>query len=234
MPRLLAVLLCICCLAALTACGDDKETAGGGGETPAATTESQPPAETTDAAPGCESADKPKAKKVGKRKRPSLKLDRGKDYTAVLATSCGSIEIKLDVKRAPKTAASFVALARAKFFDGLGFHRIVPGFVVQGGDPAGNGSGGPGYDVVETPPDTLKYTKGIVAMAKTEMDAPGTSGSQFFIVTAPDAGLPPEYALLGKVAKGMDAVAKIEAVPAEPDGQPTEPVVIEKITIRER
>jgi len=233
MPRLLVVLLCACCLA-LAACGDDKETAGGGAEAPTATTESQPPAETTDAAPGCEAADKPKTKKVGKRKRPSLKLDRGKDYTAVLATSCGSIEIKLDVKRAPKTAASFVALARAKFFDGLGFHRIVPGFVVQGGDPAGNGSGGPGYDVVETPPDTLKYTKGIVAMAKTEMDAPGTSGSQFFIVTAPDAGLPPEYALLGKVTKGMDAVTKIEAVPAEPDGQPTEPVVIEKITIRER
>ena len=236
MLRALALLLCACCLV-LTACGDDEETAGGGNDaatTATAETETEAATEAEKAPGACQRAEKPKTKKVGKRKRPSLKLDRGKAYTAVLETSCGTVEIALDVKRAPKTAASFVALARKKFFDGLGFHRIVPGFVVQGGDPAGNGSGGPGYDVVETPPESLRYTKGVVAMAKTQMDDPGTSGSQFFIVTAPDAGLPPEYALLGKVTKGMDAVAKIEAVPAEADGQPTEPVVIEKITIRER
>lgn len=234
MPRLLLVLLCACCLA-LAACGDDEETAGGGNDAATtAATETDTATETSEPPPACEKAGAPKTKKVGKRRKPSLQLDRGKDYTAVLETNCGRVEIALDVERAPKTAASFVSLSRAKFFDGLGFHRIVPGFVVQGGDPAGNGSGGPGYDVVENPPETLKYTKGVVAMAKTEMDPPGTSGSQFFIVTADDAGLPPEYALLGKVTEGMDAVAKIEAVPAEPDGQPTEPVVIEKVTIRER
>ena len=229
---LVTTLLCSCVLA-LAACGDDEETVGGGGggETATtATTETQPPAEATTS--GCKPAEKPKAKKVGKEKRPSLKIDRKKTFTAVLETNCGPIEIALDVKRAPKTVASFVALSRKGFFDDLAFHRIVPGFVVQGGDPAGNGSGGPGYDVVETPPENVKYTKGVVAMAKTEMDAPGTSGSQFFIVTADDAGLPADYALLGKVSKGDDAVEKIEAVPAGPDGQPEEPVVIEKVTIK--
>jgi peptidyl-prolyl cis-trans isomerase B (cyclophilin B) len=233
MRRPLVVTLLCSCVLALAACGDDEETVGGGGGDPTAATtaatETQQDTGTTGS--GCEPAKKPKAKKVGKQKRTSLKVDTSKRYTAVLETNCGPIEIALDVKRAPKTSASFMALARKGFFDGLGFHRIVPGFVVQGGDPAGTGNGGPGYDVVETPPSDLKYTKGVVAMAKTEMDAPGTSGSQFFIVTADDAGLPPDYALLGKVTKGMDAVAKIEAVPAEADGQPTEPVVMSKVSI---
>ena len=228
---LLITVLCSCVLA-LAACGDDEESTGAG-DTAAATATTETQATTAEKASGdCETAKKPKAKKVGKQKKPALKLERGKRYTAVIATNCGDVEIALDVKRAPKTAASFVALARKGFFDGLGFHRIVPGFVVQGGDPAGNGSGGPGYDVVETPPSSLKYTKGVVAMAKTEMDAPGTSGSQLFIVTADDAGLPPDYALLGKVSKGSDTVERIEAVPAEADGQPTQPVVMEKVTVK--
>jgi peptidyl-prolyl cis-trans isomerase B (cyclophilin B) len=228
---LVTTLLCSCVLA-LAACGDDEETAGGGGDaaTTATTATQTQAAEPT--ASGCERAKKPKAKKVGRQKRPSLKIDREKSYTAVVETNCGTVEIALDVKRAPKTVASFVAMTRKGFFDGLGFHRIVPGFVVQGGDPAGNGSGGPGYDVVETPPEDLTYTKGVVAMAKTEMDAPGTSGSQFFIVTADDAGLPADYALLGKVSKGQDVVGKIEGVPAGPDGQPEEPVVMSKVTIK--
>ena len=233
MRRPLVVTVLCSCVLAFAACGDDEQTVGGGGDdaaTTATTTAETQPAETPTAS-GCKAAKKPKTKKVGKAKRPSLKIDRKKSYTAKLETNCGDIEIALDVKRAPKTVASFVALGRKGFFDGLGFHRIVPGFVVQGGDPAGTGNGGPGYDVTETPPSDLKYSKGVVAMAKTEMDAPGTSGSQFFIVTADDAALPPDYALLGKVTKGDDAVEKIEAVPAEGDGQPTDPVVISKLTI---
>ena len=233
MRRPLVVTILCSCVLAVAACGDDEESTGGGGggDTAAATATTETQQDTTASASGCEAAEKPKAKKVGKQKRPSLKVDTSKRYTAVLETNCGRIEIALDTKRAPKTAASFMALARKGFFDGLGFHRIVPGFVVQGGDPAGTGNGGPGYDVVETPPSDLTYTKGVVAMAKTEMDEPGTSGSQFFIVTADDAGLPPDYALLGKVTEGQEAVAKIEAVPAEADGQPTEPVVMSKVTI---
>src|SRR3954451_24907652 len=115
-------------------------------------------------------------------------------------------EIALDVARAPKTTSSFAYLARQGVYDDTPFHRIVPGFVVQGGDPTGSGSGGPGYVVDEPPPRNLSYTQGIVAMAKTSAEPPGRSGSQFFVVTEPDAGLTPDYALLGRVTSGFDAV----------------------------
>jgi len=231
MRRPVALLLSACVLA-LAACGDDEENVGGGGDDrPATTATTQTATQPADEA-GCTDVRAAKPREAGKRKRPSLKLERGKTYIAAVETNCGTVEITLAASRAPKTVASFVALARDKFFDGLAFHRIVPGFVVQGGDPAGDGSGGPGYSVVEPPPGDLKYTQGVVAMAKTELDGPGTSGSQFFIVTAPDAGLPPDYALLGKVSKGDDVVKKIEAVPTEADSQPTEPVVMTKVTIK--
>src|ERR671938_355848 len=101
-------------------------------------------------------------------------------------------------------------LGRSGFYDGLAFHRIVPDFVIQGGDPAGNGSGGPGYTVVEPPPSSLKYTPGVVAMAKTQAEPAGASGSQFFVVTGSQAQvLTPDYALLGRVTGGMDVVSKI-------------------------
>jgi peptidyl-prolyl cis-trans isomerase B (cyclophilin B) len=227
------VLLLSACVLALSACGDDEEnvTRGSGGEG-ATTATTQTQTQAADEA-SCKEAQQPKARKAGKRKAPSKTLPKGKTYTAVIETNCGTVEVQLAASRAPKTAASFVALARDGFFDGLAFHRIVPGFVVQGGDPAGDGSGGPGYKVVESPPGDLKYTEGVVAMAKTELDEPGTSGSQFFVVTAPDAGLPPDYALLGRVTKGQAAVRAMEQVPAEPDGRPTKPVVMRKVTIRE-
>jgi cyclophilin family peptidyl-prolyl cis-trans isomerase len=155
-------------------------------------------------------------------------------------TSCGKLTITLDVKQAPKTAASFVYLARRGFFDNLTFHRIVPGFVIQGGDPQGNGEGGPGYSVVEPPPDDVRYTRGTVAMAKTEIEDPGTSGSQFYVVTADDAQLPPDYAVLGKVTDGEDVVRTIGVVPTDqrnPDPalreRPLSPVVIRSVTITE-
>jgi peptidyl-prolyl cis-trans isomerase B (cyclophilin B) len=167
--------------------------------------------------------------------KPTEQLDPAKTYVATVSTSSGDFQITLDAKRAPKTGGSFKYLADKKFFDNLSFHRIVKDFVIQGGDPAGDGSGGPGYTIVEAPPGNLKYKKGVVAMAKTGTDPPGASGSQFFVVTGPGAAtLPPEYALLGKVTSGMAVVDKINAVPADPDtGKPTEPVTIKSIRVTE-
>jgi cyclophilin family peptidyl-prolyl cis-trans isomerase len=184
---------------------------------------------------------KPKPQREQNLPEPTLKLDEDKVYEAVMDTSCGRFTITLDSERAPKTAASFVYLARKGFYDNLTFHRIVPGFVIQGGDPEGTGQGGPGYSVVEAPPSDLKYTKGVVAMAKTEIEDPGTSGSQFYVVTGPDAQLPPDYALAGKVTGGMAAVDRIAVVPTNQTSQdpgqrdrPLSPVVIRSVTITER
>lgn len=163
-------------------------------------------------------------------KKPKQVLKPGEEATAVMKTSCGTFAIALDTKRAPKTANSFAFLAEEGFYDDLTFHRVVPGFVIQGGDPEGTGTGGTGYTVTEKPPANLAYTKGIVAMAKSTADPPGRSGSQFFVVTAPDAGLPPEYALVGKVSKGFDAVARIEKL-GGPEEKPKQTVLIEEVTI---
>jgi cyclophilin family peptidyl-prolyl cis-trans isomerase len=164
--------------------------------------------------------------------KPTTKLEPGKRYTVDLQTNCGTITIRLATGRAPKTSASFADLVKRGFYDGLTFHRVVHGFVIQGGDPLGTGLGGPGYTVVEKPPADLGYTTGVVAMAKTEADPQGASGSQFFIVTAPDAQLPPDYALLGGVVRGMDVAQRIDKVPADAQGKPDSPVVIEKATLR--
>ena len=123
-------------------------------------------------ATGCEQVAAPKPKDGDARRSRRSELDRSKTYVATIDTNCGEFEITLDAKRAPKTGGSFKYLADKGFFDGLGFHRIVPGFVIQGGDPKGNGSGGPGYSVVEAPPEDLAYTKGVVAMAKTGARGP--------------------------------------------------------------
>ena len=234
-----------CCLALVPAgCGGDKEKTTGkkdGGKTPA-TSATQPPARSTPPAePKCTKAAAPKPKAGLKLAKPDLKLDPQKSYEAVMDTNCGVFTIALDVKRAPKTTASFVYMAREGLYDDTPFHRIVPGFVIQGGDPLGTGQGGPGYSVVEAPPGDLKYTKGVVAMAKTEIEDPGTSGSQFYVVTAPDAQLPPEYALLGRVASGQDVVDHIAVQPTDqsnPDPgrqeRPVAPIVLRRVTITEK
>jgi cyclophilin family peptidyl-prolyl cis-trans isomerase len=160
------------------------------------------------------------------------KLNPERVYTWTLQTSCGPIVIDLDLERAPKTVNSVTFLTREGFYDGLTFHRIAEApAVIQGGDPLGDGNGGPGYDVVEPPPDDLKYEKGIVAMAKTGTDPPGTSGSQFFIMY--DAyPLDPDYALLGEVVdrKSLEVVDKIAEL-ATPSEAPEQPVYIEKATV---
>lgn len=166
-----------------------------------------------------------------KLKKPGEVLEAGKPAEVRMETTEGGFTIKLDTERAPVTANSFAYLAERGFYDNLGFHRIVPGFVIQGGDPKGTGAGGPGYKVVEAPPKGLKYTPGTVAMAKTGAEDAGTSGSQFFIVTGPGAeSLPPEYALVGSVVEGMDVVEKIGEL-GGPDERPAKSVLIENATL---
>jgi len=233
MRRLSTTLLAACALA-LTACGDDEENVRSGSDAGTITATTATTAAPAPTASGCRAVDEPQPKRSGGRKRPKQTIDSGKTYTAVLKTNCGTITIRLAAGRSPKTVTSFVSLARDGFYDGLSFHRIVPDFVVQGGDPAGTGQGGPGYEVVEAPPSGTQYTRGTVAMAKTELDEPGTSGSQFFIVTADDAGLPDEYALLGKVEGSKAALDRIAQAPNDPaDNRPVEPIVIQDVTIRE-
>jgi peptidyl-prolyl cis-trans isomerase B (cyclophilin B) len=185
---------------------------------------------------GCEEVEAPPTKKVS-FKAPKQVLEAGEEATAVVKTNCGTFEIALDTERAPKTANSFAFLAEEGFYDDLVFHRVAPGFVIQGGDPLGSdpevaGTGGPGYTVDEEPPPNLSYTKGVVAMAKSSADPPGRSGSQFYVVTAPDAGLPPEYALVGKVSEGYDVVEKIDAL-GTPEEKPKQTVLIEEMTIEQ-
>jgi peptidyl-prolyl cis-trans isomerase B (cyclophilin B) len=165
-----------------------------------------------------------------KQSPPTQALDASKTYTATLKTNYGSFTVKLATKESPNTAASFVYLVDNGFYNGLTFHRIVPGFVIQGGDPTGTGDGGPGYECVDTPPANATYTHGVVAMAKTETDPAGTSGSQFFVVTSQNANLPPDYAILGTVTSGLAVVDKIGTF-GNAAQVPTKRVVIEKATV---
>ncbi len=178
---------------------------------------------------GCKKVAKPKPKHVT-LPAPKQTVKKGEKLTAVVATSCGTFEIALDTTRAPKTTNSFAYLAEEGFYDDLTFPRVAPGFVIQGGSPLGTTVGGPGYTVDEKPPANLAYTKGIVAMAKSSADPPGRSGSQFYVVTAADAGLPPEYALVGKVDRGYDVVERIDKL-GTPAETPKQTVLIESMTI---
>ena len=210
MKRGLLVLLLA--VLALTACGSEKDTATVG----------------TDPCHAIKTPD-PEQRHVSK---PALTLDPKKTYDVKLVTNCGSITIELDVKSSPKTTASFVSLVRRRFFVGTIFHRIIPGFVIQGGDPTGTGNDGPGYVTVEAPPASTKYMEGVVAMAKTQTEAAGTAGSQFFIVIGPDAAtLKPDYALLGKVTDGLDVAKVIGTYGDASTGAITRLIEIEKATV---
>jgi cyclophilin family peptidyl-prolyl cis-trans isomerase len=188
---------------------------------------------------GCRSVPAPASRAGEQASKPTELLDPERSYTVRLATNCGPIVIQLAVKEAPATSASFAHLVQIGFYNGLTFHRIVPGFVIQGGDPTGNGLGGPGWEIVERPPANLHYTRGVVAMAKGSSAAPGTSGSQFFIVSGSTVNLPPVYALVGRVVSGERAVATISHVPRETAGggegsKPSVPIVIEHATLSVR
>jgi peptidyl-prolyl cis-trans isomerase B (cyclophilin B) len=189
----------------------------------------------TDPEGGCRQVSAPTPKGAQHIPPPTHALNPVKRYVVTLATNCGQIAIQLDVKRAPKTTASFAYLVRRGFYNDLTFHRVAANFVIQGGDPNGDGSGGPGYTIVERPPANLRYTLGTVAMAKTGTDPAGASGSQFFIVTTGETELPAQYALVGKVVgsmAGVSAIAKLPTVPPQ-DGAPISPVVISQATLSE-
>ncbi len=192
--------------------------------------ETPAPAETT-AQGECQEVEAP-APKPDKFARAEPVLERGEPATATVETSCGSFEIALDTEGSPKTANSFAFLAEQGFYDGTTFHRIAPGFVIQGGDPNGDGTGGPGYSVTEAPPQDTVYSRGLVAMAKTGNEPAGTSGSQFFVVTAPaDAGLPPDYAVLGEVRSGEEVVDAIAELGDPATEQPLQVITIDSVTV---
>jgi cyclophilin family peptidyl-prolyl cis-trans isomerase len=192
------------------------------------------------AAAGCRTVPVPAPKGAQHLAPPSVKLDPRRTYTVTVVTNCGTFAFTLDVKQSPKTAASMYYLVKRGFFNGLTFHRVVAGFVIQGGDPLGNGTGGPGYSVVEPPPASTQYVRGDVAMAKTQTDPRGASGSQFFVVTGANvtqsAQLTPDYAVAGKVVSGIGVVEKIGALPTNPqgDGAPTPAVVMSSVTVSSR
>jgi len=166
--------------------------------------------------------------------KPTMQIDKNKTYTATLKTSEGDIVIELTAKDTPITVNNFVYLAKNKFYDNTIFHRVIDGFMIQGGDPLGNGTGGPGYKF-DDEPFKGEYTKGTVAMANS---GPNTNGSQFFIMHA-DNQLPPNYVIFGKVSEGMDVVDKIATAPVsmsasgEPS-KPVEPVVVNSVEISEK
>ena len=162
--------------------------------------------------------------------QPPMVIDVDKRYTAEMVTSKGTLTIALDPIGAPVTTNNFVFLARWHYYDGIVFHRVIPGFVLQGGDPTGTGTGGPGYKFKDELPKPGRYELGSLAMANA---GPDTNGSQFFVISGPHGiALPPKYSLFGKVVAGLDVVEAIDAI-GSPSGSPTERVVIESVTITE-
>ena len=210
---------------AISGCGSSKSSStadipAGGGATPAQTSVGTPVVK------GCQQiANAPAPRPNAKGKKPTKPLDASKSWTLEFKTSCGNFTVALDLGSGPNASASMVSLAKAGFFRNTIFHRIAPGFVIQGGDPTATGAGGPGYSTVDKPPKNARYTKGVVAMAKTQQEPAGTAGSQFYVVTGADAGLPPDYAVIGKVTKGIATVDRIGAL-GDTNEKPTQPVVI--------
>ncbi len=178
---------------------------------------------------GCEKVEAPEPRKVS-LKEPKQTVKKGEKVNAVVETSCGDFTIALDTTRAPVTSNSFKYMAEEGVYENTQFQRVVPGFVIQGGDPEETGAGSAGYSVEEKPPANLSYTKGIVAMAKSGAEPPGTSSSQFFVVSGADAGLPAEYALVGKVTEGLKVVETIDSL-GTPEEKPKQVVLIKNVSI---
>jgi cyclophilin family peptidyl-prolyl cis-trans isomerase len=183
-------------------------------------------------AAGCKTVKRPAPKPNGGQKAPKAQLDPKKKYDVTFTTNCGSFTIRLAVRTSPHVSASFFDLAKKGFFNRTAFHRIILGFVIQGGDPTGTGTGGPGYSTVDKPPASTVYRHYLVAMAKTGAEPPGTAGSQFFVDTA-DVQLTPDYAVLGTVYQGrkvVDLIGKLGTNTQE--GKPTKVVEILKTTVK--
>lgn len=204
--------------------GDDENVSTTG-------TTAKPAAGATLPKSDCPPADGAAERKTTFAKPPAMCIDASKTYKAEVKTTKGDFTITLDAKKAPATVNNFVFLARNKFYDGVKFHRIIPGFVVQGGDPQGTGQGGPGYQFADELPKSGEYKVGSLAMANS---GPDTNGSQFFIVTGPEgAQLPPKYSLFGEVTAGMDTVKALEAVGTPGAGTPSEEVSMVSVRITE-
>jgi cyclophilin family peptidyl-prolyl cis-trans isomerase len=202
-----------------------------GGKKPAAAA-SPMPTPSTSVTPGTSCTYVPKAGEQtgdkGEQPPPAFTLNEKKNYTATVKTSMGTFTVKLFAKDAPCTVNSFAYLAKRHFYDGLTFHRIVKDFVIQGGDPAGNGSGGPGYTFNDELDNSLAYKVGTLAMANS---GPNTNGSQWFVVTGEQgAQLPKNYTIFGKVTKGLDVVMKINEVKVNGEA-PVDPVTIVSVTV---
>jgi peptidyl-prolyl cis-trans isomerase B (cyclophilin B) len=210
-----ALLACLIALVAAGCGGDDGNDAT-----------------TTSAAGECEQVAAPDPRDAPTVTAPEGTLDPAKTWQLTFETSCGDFTVDLDLALAPETTASLVHLAREGFYDDTVFHRIVPGFVIQGGDPTQTGTGGPGYATLDVPPGTARYTKGTMAMAKSPLEPAGTAGSQFFVVSADGVNLQPEYAVVGRVSEGLDVVERIGAL-GDANEQPTQPVVIRTVTVTE-
>lgn len=159
--------------------------------------------------------------------QPTMAIDQKKLYTTILHTDKGDIAITLNAKDTPITTNNFVSLARSGFYNGTPFHRVIKGFMIQGGDPKGDGTGGPGYRFADEP-FTGEYTRGTVAMANA---GPNTNGSQFFIMHA-DTSLPKNYVIFGRVTKGIEVVDTIATVPVtkRPTGEESKPVTPVNVT----
>jgi cyclophilin family peptidyl-prolyl cis-trans isomerase len=213
------VSLVVLVLALAAGCGGADEATPG-----------EPGTTTGTAAASCADVEAPEPRTDGGESAPAEPLDPDRTWTLAFDTTCGTFVVTLDLAAAPSTSASLVALARSDFLDDTVFHRIVPGFVIQGGDPTQSGSGGPGYSTVDVPPAGTAYVKGVVAMAKTAAEPPGTSGSQFFVVTGEDVGLPREYAVVGRVTDGLDVVELIGTLGDPATEQPLQPIVVESVT----
>ena len=159
---------------------------------------------------------------------PQMAIDAAKTYSATIDTSAGTMTAELFSSDAPKTVNNFVFLARDGFYDGVIFHRVISGFMIQGGDPTGRGSGGPGYRF-DDEPVSRKYNRGILAMANA---GPNTNGSQFFVMHA-DYGLPPNYTIFGRLTAGEDVLDKIATAQTGAQDRPVSPVTINSVKIAE-
>ena len=218
MSRVIAALAVVLALVAAGCGGDDEpETAA-------------PETQTGASNSGCDPVQAPPPREDGGATQPDQRLDPEKTWTLTFDTNCGTFVVTLDPASAPATTASLVELAEDGFFDDTVVHRVVPGFVLQGGDPTQSGNGGPGYSTRDVPPAGAAYTKGVMAMAKTAAEPPGTAGSQFFVVTGHDVGLPPEYAVVGKVTEGLDVVGLIDTLGDPATEQPLATIVVRSVT----
>jgi peptidyl-prolyl cis-trans isomerase B (cyclophilin B) len=221
--RAAGIVLALLAGVALAGCGGGSKSGSGSDGSQTATT-------TVTTQNGCVVVPAPPASPPKKQPKPKVVLDPNAIYTVTMVTNCGTFAFRIDQKQSPHASASFVTLVQRGFFDSTVFHRIVPGFVIQGGDPTGTGAGGPGYTTVDTPPADAAYTLGTVAMAKTDVQPPGTAGSQFFIVTEKNAQLGPDYAIIGKVVSGLPIVKRIGKL-GDANQQPTMVVEIEHATV---